>query len=121
MTSIESAAFMPSGKRAPAKPAPVRGKAAAVADGATPDALPLAPDPPDESPLDYMLRVMRDPSQEPARRDAMAKACAPYVHGRLGSGDHPGGEPEQPADIGMNEACRRMLFTITQADRERGE
>jgi len=34
-------------------------------------------------PLDYMLRVMRDPATEPHRRDAMAKAAAPYVHPQL--------------------------------------
>jgi hypothetical protein len=30
-----------------------------------------------ESPKDYMLRVMRDPTADHARRDAMAKAAAP--------------------------------------------
>ncbi|MBX9772940.1 MAG: hypothetical protein K2Y71_00900 [Xanthobacteraceae bacterium] len=40
-----------------------------------------------ESPLDYMLRVMRDPMQDDARRDAMAKAALPYVHARLTSVD----------------------------------
>lgn len=33
-----------------------------------------------ETPLDYMLRVMRDESQPGPRRDDMAKAAAPYVH-----------------------------------------
>ena len=82
--------------------------------------LPPEKNPPDESPLDYMLRVMRDPSQEPARRDAMAKACAPFVHGRLGTGDHPGSEPADALDISVHEACRRILFTITQAKRDGG-
>jgi hypothetical protein len=36
-----------------------------------------------ETPLDYMLRVMRDPTVEHDRRDEMAKACAPYLHARL--------------------------------------
>ena len=36
-----------------------------------------------ESPLDYMLRVMRDDSADPKRRDAMAVAAAAYVHPRL--------------------------------------
>ena len=36
-----------------------------------------------ESPGDYMLRIMRSPSADPARRDAMALACAPYVHAQL--------------------------------------
>ena len=33
-----------------------------------------------EQPLDYLLRIMRDPSTEPHRRDAAAKAAAPYLH-----------------------------------------
>lgn len=36
-----------------------------------------------ELPLDYMLRIMRDPLQDNARRDEMAKAASPYVHARL--------------------------------------
>src|SRR5215470_9794302 len=36
-----------------------------------------------EMPLDYMLRVMRDPDAPAARRDEMAKAAAPYLHARL--------------------------------------
>jgi hypothetical protein len=38
-----------------------------------------------EVPLDYMLRVMRDPTQDHARRDEMAKAAAQYVHPKLAS------------------------------------
>jgi hypothetical protein len=33
-----------------------------------------------ETPLDYMLRVMRDPTVETTRRDYKAKAGAPYCH-----------------------------------------
>jgi hypothetical protein len=40
-----------------------------------------------DSPLDYMLRVMRDPSQDEKRRDSMAKAALPYVHTRLSRPD----------------------------------
>jgi hypothetical protein len=36
-----------------------------------------------EMPLDYMLRVMRDPTAEAGRRDEMAKAAAPYLHARI--------------------------------------
>jgi hypothetical protein len=36
-----------------------------------------------EMPLDHMLRVMRDPTTEPHRRDAMAKAAAPYCHPQM--------------------------------------
>ncbi len=34
-------------------------------------------------PLDYMLRVMRDESADPDRRDDMAKTAAPYLHGKI--------------------------------------
>ena len=35
-----------------------------------------------ETPVDYMLRVMRDPSAKPERRDTMAKSATPYIHAR---------------------------------------
>jgi hypothetical protein len=37
-----------------------------------------------ETPLHYMLRVMRDPEAPAVRRDAMAIAAAPYVQAALG-------------------------------------
>ena len=37
------------------------------------------------TPLDYMLKIMRDESSDLDRRDDMAKACAPYIHPRLQS------------------------------------
>lgn len=36
-----------------------------------------------ELPLQYMLRVMRDPNASQSRRDNMAMAAAPYVHPRF--------------------------------------
>jgi hypothetical protein len=36
-----------------------------------------------ERPLNYMLRVMNDPEVEPARRDKMAIAAAPFCHQRV--------------------------------------
>ena len=36
-----------------------------------------------QTPLDYMLNIMRDPKQPKQRRDEMAKAAAPYVHPRI--------------------------------------
>ena len=36
-----------------------------------------------ELPLDYMLRVMRDPKVSNSRRDEMARTAAPYLHPRL--------------------------------------
>lgn len=38
-----------------------------------------------ETPLDYMLRIMRDPTQDNARRDDMAKAASSFIHPRLSS------------------------------------
>jgi hypothetical protein len=35
-----------------------------------------------ETPLEYMLRVMRDHSEDIDRRDKMAIGAAPYVHAR---------------------------------------
>jgi hypothetical protein len=35
-----------------------------------------------ETPLEYMLRVMRDSSQESDRRDKMAIGAAPYMHAK---------------------------------------
>jgi hypothetical protein len=53
-----------------------------------------------EPPLDFMLRVMRDETAEPARRAAMAIAAAPYVHPRLAAVAHrhtnPDGSPVRP-------------------------
>jgi hypothetical protein len=37
-----------------------------------------------ETPLAYMMSVLRDQNAEQARRDEMAKSAAPYVHPRLG-------------------------------------
>jgi phage terminase small subunit len=38
---------------------------------------------PDETPLQYMLRIMRDPLQPNERRDMMAIKAASYLHPRL--------------------------------------
>jgi hypothetical protein len=38
-------------------------------------------------PVDYMLQVIRDPSADQRRRDAMAVAAAPYLHPKLGAID----------------------------------
>jgi hypothetical protein len=53
------------------------------------------------TPLDYMLKVMRDSKADASRRDEMAKAAAPYVHPKLASTQHtgPGGGPIQTMDI----------------------
>lgn len=38
-----------------------------------------------ETPLEFMLRQMRDPKVDDDRRADMAKAAAPYVHAKLAS------------------------------------
>jgi hypothetical protein len=38
---------------------------------------------PGEEPIQYMLRIMNDPTVEVARRDTMARAAAPYRHPQL--------------------------------------
>lgn len=38
-----------------------------------------------ETPLEYMMRVMRDETVEKPRRDEMAKSAAPYMHAKLQS------------------------------------
>ncbi len=43
-----------------------------------------------ELPLDYMLRVMRDPECTVQRRDEMAKAAAPFLHAKLQTIQHSG-------------------------------
>jgi hypothetical protein len=41
---------------------------------------------PGETPLQYMLRVVRDDNVDPVRRDRMAIAAAPYCHPRVAEG-----------------------------------
>ena len=43
-----------------------------------------------ELPLDYMLRVMRDQTQDHSRRDEMARSAAPYLHAKLQAIQHTG-------------------------------
>ncbi len=48
-----------------------------------------------ETPLDYMLRVMRDETADPSRRDDMARAVAPYVHPKLAAVEQTGKDGKQ--------------------------
>ena len=82
------------------------------------------------TPLDYMLRVMRNEKADNARRDEMAKAAAPYVHPKLASMQHTGprGGPVQIADItrlkGMTQqeldVLERALVQIGLAEGDTG-
>ena len=42
------------------------------------------------TPVQYMLAVMRDPAVSDARRDRMARDCAPYLHAKLANVEHAG-------------------------------
>src|SRR5262245_50976589 len=48
-----------------------------------------------ETPLDYMIRLMRDESIDVDRRDRMAIAAAPFLHPRL-QATSVSSEPDQP-------------------------
>ena len=48
-----------------------------------------------EMPLDYMLRVLRDPTVDHSRRDEMARCAAPYVHPKLATTEIKG-DPDKP-------------------------
>jgi len=50
----------------------------------------------DETPLDFMLAVMRDDQQDIRLRTAMAQAAAPYIHSK--PGDIAKGKKEEAAD-----------------------
>lgn len=47
------------------------------------------------APLEYMLAVVNDPDADPARRDRMAIAAAPFVHPRI-----------EPVGVGKKEQKR---------------
>lgn len=47
------------------------------------------------TPLEWMLRVLRDDEQPNDRRDDMAKAAAPYIHPRLAT-NQVVGDPDKP-------------------------
>lgn len=56
------------------------------------------------TPLEYMLKVMRDSKQPAPRRDDMARAAAPYVHAKAGDSmfGGEGGGPSLEELIGMS-------------------
>lgn len=43
-------------------------------------------EPVERTPLEYMLAVMNDPTADANRRDRMAIAAAPFVHGKIAEG-----------------------------------
>lgn len=70
-----------------------------------------------ETPLDYMLRVMRDPAAPDDRRDRMASTAAPYVHAKLASMEVTGrdGEALLPAASDPRETAKAVLAVLSGA------
>jgi hypothetical protein len=61
------------------------------------------------TPLQYMLRVMRNGKAEATRRDDMAKAAAPYVHPKLGQVDIAHGTKDgKPFEIVVHSADEKL-------------
>lgn len=52
-----------------------------------------------EMPLQYMLRVMRDPGADEKRRDAMATAAATYIHPKLSAVTGTFKHKHEPTDL----------------------
>jgi hypothetical protein len=71
-----------------------------------------------ETPLAYMLRVMRNSNSGPKRRDDMAKAAAPYVHAKLASVEHTGKDGGAiEVKVSDLELARRMAFLLHKGAR----
>lgn len=58
-----------------------------------------------QSPLEYMLNVMRDPGADEKRRDEMAKSAAPYIHPRLSS-------VQADVDVGVQDSLAKLMRDI---------
>lgn len=52
-----------------------------------------------EMPLQYMLRIMRDPGADEKRRDAMATAAATYIHPKLSTVTGTFKHTHEPTDL----------------------
>jgi hypothetical protein len=69
-----------------------------------------------DTPLDYMLRVMRDPKVDPARRDEMAKLALPYLHAKPAAAAYTGkeGGPTEISGLSPADIARRVGFILMQ-------
>lgn len=54
-----------------------------------------------ETPVEYMLRVLNDPSTDASRRDRLAVALAPYLHGK-------------PSETGKKESKDNAAHKVSQ-------
>lgn len=73
-----------------------------------------------ELPLQYMLRVMRDPKTDEKRRDAMAQAAARFIHPTLSSVTGSLTHKHEPTDLSdaelANIATSGSLGVVAAAD-----
>lgn len=56
-----------------------------------------------ETPLEYMLRVMRNGQADEKRRDMMAVAAAPFLHPKLAAVEH-SGDKDNPVHMTVQNA-----------------
>lgn len=70
-----------------------------------------------QTPLAYMLKIMRDEAADLLVRNDMAKAAAPYVHPRLAVMEVAGkpGSPIEVKDVSVLELGRWLAFTLSSA------
>lgn len=72
---------------------------------------------PAEDPLDYMLRVMRDETAVPRRRDAMARAAARLMSAQRAAS--PADKTPEKKALSGNELARRIAFLLDGRKRGR--
>jgi hypothetical protein len=76
-----------------------------------------------DTPLDVLLRMMRDPGIGSRERTEIAKICLPFVHPRMAqlrpSEDEPEREPVDICDPGyMHELIRALAFSLSASARQ---
>lgn len=76
-----------------------------------------------ETPLQYLLRVMRDDKRPADERLNAAKFAAPYVHPKLVAVEHKGeggGPIQMEYSMSPLEAARRLAFILEVGSRAKG-
>jgi len=75
------------------------------------------------TPLDYMMMLVRNETEEKAVRLDAAKAAAPYVHARLQAVTL-GGDPENPIKLDNRselDEARHLAFILSRAMKAKAE
>lgn len=105
---------MPRGGRRPGagrKPGSANVKTREIADRAAAEGL---------TPLEYLLSVMRDQANNPARRDEAAKAAAPYIHPRL-TATSVTGDKSKPVTVSVEDTRRSLAEFLAEWQDTRSE